>query len=58
MQSSHQEALNKALDNIILSTDPQVIKSVMTLSDSLLEALDKRCLEIEHTEKYKKRFKN
>lgn len=56
MQSYQQEALNKALDDIILSTDPKVIKSILTLSDSLLQALDKRCLEIEHTTKYKKRF--
>lgn len=58
MQSYQQEALNKALDDIILSTDSRVIKSVMTLSNSLLEALDERCLEIEHTGKYKKRFSN
>lgn len=47
----------QALDKIILSTDPNIIKSVFSLSPMILEELDKRCLELEDTKEYKKRFK-
>jgi len=45
-----------ALDNIILSHDPQIYGAVWTLPIFMLKALDKRCVEIEGTKEYRKRF--
>lgn len=47
---------NLALDSIILTYDERIIKNIFKLPPSLLEKLDNRCLEIEHTKEYKERF--
>jgi len=49
---------NTALDYIILTWDPRIIRNILKLPDSLLEKLDKRCIEIQHTKEYKERFKS
>lgn len=47
---------NIALDSIILTYDERIIKNIFKLPYSMLEKLDNRCLEIEHTKAYKERF--
>ena len=48
--------MDKSLDAIILSHDPKVYGSVWEWPDYLVDALDKRCVEIENTKEYKRRF--
>lgn len=47
---------NICIDSIILSDDPDIVKSIITLPSFILKMIDDRDKEICHTRKYKKRF--
>jgi hypothetical protein len=52
-----QSLQNIVADFIILTWNTKVLKNILYLPPLLLERLDQRCLEIEKTKEYKKRFK-
>jgi hypothetical protein len=51
-----QSLQNICLDSIILSDDPDVIKSVIDLPSYILKMIDRRDVEICCNKKYKQRF--